>query len=172
MRHWRVLFGRDGAIKSITEIQGQPAVDWIVVRAATEALARKKAMLSYCARKKRQRIAQLHAEGRCKCGRKQDGDRVNCSVCIERAKGYRAKRLRRNAEGTADTHSRDEGARVAAFQGRSRDRRNELRLETLLEVRRWWLESRNVGIFSARLEREITACTGGGEPVNDVLRAS
>lgn len=173
MRHWRVLFGRDGAIKSITEIQGARGRDWIIVHAPTEELARKAAFNAYCAQKKRERIKKLDAEGRCKCGRKRDVEgQLGCSVCLERMHGYRAARKKREAEGTAETHVRDETARVQTYLVRHRERTSEVRLEVLLEVRRWWLESRNVGVFSERLAKEIELCTGGGEPVNDVRRAS
>lgn len=168
MRHWRVLFGRDGAIKSVTEIQGQRGRDWIVVEAETEALARKKAFNAYCALKKRERIKKLAAEGRCKCGRKRDVEgQLGCSVCIERMHGYRAARKKREADGTAETHVRDETARIEVFQARHRERTNEVRLQVLLEVRQWWLEAANNGAFTSRLAAEILSASGR-EPSQDI----
>jgi len=170
VRYWRVTFAADGTVEGVTEIDGAGSSDWCVVRAKTEEVARRRAYNCYCARKKKQRIAQLYAEGRCRCGRTQDiADQLTCSVCVERMKGYQGKyksNLERKAEGLP-AEPRDELARVASFQTRSRDRKAEIRLETLLEVRRWWIEARNVGLFGARIQKEIQACTGQSAPEND-----
>jgi hypothetical protein len=170
VRYWRVTFAADGTVEGVTEIDGAGAADWLVVRAETEELARRKGYNIYCARKKKARIAQLYAEGRCRCGRAQDIEgQVSCTVCIERSKGWRAQHKsnqERKAEGLP-AEPRDEAARIASFQTRSRDRKSEIRLETLLEVRRWWIEARNVGLFGARLQKEIQACMGQAVPEND-----
>ncbi len=170
MRYWRVTFAADGSIERVAELDGEGSADWCVVHAETQEAARRKAYNIYCARKKKARIAQLYAEGRCRCGRAQDiAGQVSCTVCIERSKGWRAQHesnLKRKAEGLP-AEPRDEAARVASFQVRNRQRKTEVRLEVLLEVRRWWIEARNVGLFGARIQKEIQACMGVAEPEND-----
>lgn len=169
MRYWRVTFAADGSVEGVTEIDGAGASDWLVVRAETEELARRKGYNLYCAKRKRARITQLHAEGRCACGRCQDDPQfVTCEVCRERMKRHHERAKERGGE---PGPPRDEVARVAAFQERHRERKTEVRLEVLLEVRRWWIEARNVGLFGARIQKEIEACTAPckaqPEPEND-----
>ncbi|HEY6056206.1 MAG TPA: hypothetical protein VIU86_19910 [Gaiellaceae bacterium] len=165
MRYWRVTFAADGTVEGVTEIDGAGAADWLVVRAETEELARRKGYNLYCAKRKKARVAQLHAEGRCACGRWQDDSQfVTCEVCRERMKRTHERRKERGGQLAPP---RDETARVAAFQARTRERKTEVRLEVLLEVRRWWIEARNVGLFGARLQKEIQACMGQAVPEND-----
>lgn len=167
-RYWRVVFSPEGRVLDVVEITfGDGQKDWLIVEAPDQAAAKRKAFNLYCARKKRLAKARKHAEGHCACGRKQDrlhpsGEpMLTCSTCAERQKCWQDAHKKRVAAGTADTHVRDEAARVAKCQARQRDRRAELRLETLLDVRKQWIEARNVGLFGKWLEREIEALTKG-----------
>jgi len=84
---------------------------------------------------------------------------LTCSVCAVRHEVHRRNSEARLAAGVTD-HQRDESARVAANQNRQRDRRAELRLEVLVEVRNRWLASRNVSLFGHWLQSEIARLTG------------
>lgn len=164
-RYWRVVFDDAGAIESISEIAGTGRADWEIVQAPTEEAARRKAYNRYAARKKREVISRKHAQGQCRCGRPQDRKRPDgtlmklCSVCAERNEVWRTESGERKAAGVTD-HQRDEVARVASHQQRQRDRRAEIRLETLLEVKRRWIESHNIQQFGAWLRGEVDNLTG------------
>ena len=164
-RYWRVVFSDSGGIESVTEIAGSGKADWEIVQAPTEEAARLKAYNRYAARKKREAIARKHEQGQCRCGRAQDRQRPDgtlkklCSVCAERNEVWRTESGERKAAGVTD-HKRDEVARVAAHQERQRDRRAEIRLETLLEVKRRWIESQSIQQFGAWLRAEVDNLTG------------
>lgn len=165
---WRVVFSETGAITAVTPVRFDDAEEgWLLVEAPSKSAARQKAQRLYDARKKKLAKARLHASGHCACGRVQDRKYPDgrpmktCSTCSERQKGYVQDRQERLAEGTADTHVRDERARVEANLGRQRARRAELRLETLIEVRQAWRDARTVGRFAAWIEAEIFAITDG-----------
>lgn len=170
MRYWRVTFTEDGKLYTVREIEGPGHDEWIVVSAADEEQARTKAVRLYCSRKKRARTAALQAEGRCGCGRPLDGELVDvgrhkgkphkrCATCRERTKTvWRPNHQARVADGTAGqgVAERDEGARMALNLQRQRDRRAEIRLETLIEARTEWRSARN---FASWLDREIEELT-------------
>lgn len=170
-RYWRVDFTEAGAVANVTELVGPRERHWVIVEAPDEKSARHKGYNIYCARKKRERVATLRAAGQCACGRRQDsviehGARkgewaLTCSVCKERRGVMREKAKERPGR----THEqamaqRDEGARVVANLNRQRDRRGEIRLETLIEVRDRWINTRNVGLFGNWLSAEIDTLTG------------
>lgn len=168
MRHWRVIF-KHGHVVGVEPIFGEQGVDWIIVEAPDEKTARRRAMSLYCAQKKALATARKQAEGRCSCGRelagcinpRSGGPAKTCRVCTERRKLYRASAEKRRAEGTVGRGiaERDEGARLEKAAERMRDRRAELRLETLLEVREKWLALNNRD-FEIWFEREIDVLTG------------
>jgi len=166
-RYWRVVFTDAGALESVTEIDGPGDADWVIVEARTAEAARRKAHNLYCARKKKLAKQRHHAAGQCACGRDQDRKHpsgkwmLTCSTCAERQKVYNDRSEERARKGIPPgTVVRDEQARVAANLTRSRDRRGEIRLETLIEVRAAWHKAPNVGAFGAWMKREIDALTG------------
>lgn len=169
MKTWRVTFSEAGEITDVTEIEGEGSAEWVVVQADSLERARVKAYRVYCARKRRESVQRLHAQGRCRCGRKQDRPGMkSCSVCAVGDLQQREKRKR------GQTGPRDEAARVAAFQQRNRDRRAEIRLETLLEVRKWWQEAPHTLAFVERMRREIEGsgwASGRAATVNDLEAA-
>ena len=90
-----------------------------------------------------------------------------CSVCSERQKACneRARNRRGNAANddapsVTGVAARDEGARVAANLTRQRDRKAEIRLETLIEVRSQWIDAPNIQRFGKWLQGEIDRITG------------
>lgn len=165
IRYWHVLFEESGALRSVTEISGPGDAGWVIVEAPDEGTAKRKAYNLYCARKKKLAAARNHAQGKCCCGRSRDRKDPSgawmktCSVCAERHKVHSAAHLERRAAGVTD-HQRDEPARVASNLARQRDRRGEIRLETLIEVRQQWIDSRNVALFGKWLQAEIASLTG------------
>ncbi len=177
-RYWQVQFAATGAVASVTELEPGAARDgWVIVDAPDERTARQRAYNIYCARKKAQAIARHRAVGECACGRKQDRKHpsgkpmLTCSVCAERSGVYN-ERSRQRAQAAAKAPAnddapvpsgmaaRDEGARVAANLTRQRDRRAEIRLETLIEVRKQWIDSPNIQRFGKWLQGEIDRITG------------
>jgi hypothetical protein len=172
-RYWRVTFAENGELYTVREIDGPGHDEWVVVRADDEEQARIKATRIYCARKKRARVAALQAANRCSCGRDLDGALVEfgrhkgeshkrCATCRERNSSvWRPNHAARVADGTVGqgVAERDEGARVTLNLERQRDRRAEIRLETLIDVRKAWQDSNTVGHFAQWLAREIEALT-------------
>lgn len=164
-RYWRVIFSATGAIESVRELTSPPDETWIILIADDAAEAKRKAINLYCARKKKLAKERLHANGQCRCGRQQDRTdekgkpMLTCSTCAERQAAQNERFEARKQQGVTN-HVRDEGARVAVNMERQRDRRGEIRLETLLEVRKQWQNSRNVGSFTAWVEIEIKKLTG------------
>jgi hypothetical protein len=165
MKSWRVTFSDTGAIASVVPLEGEQGADWVIVQAPDEATAKRRAYNIYCARKKKLAKTRLHAAGNCSCGRKQDrkhpsgAPMLTCSVCAERHAAQSKACNERKANPPEVPHVRDEAARVTVNLERQRDRRGELRLETLIEVRQRWVTARNVGLFSKWLESEIRALT-------------
>lgn len=174
VRYWRVTFKTNGTVRAVKPLNGPGHDRWVVVQAADEKEAQHKAYNVYCARKKRERRTTLRAAGQCVCGRKQDrllvggprsrkgGLALTCSVCAARRQGHhlnaKAHPGRTFVQAMAE---RDESARVASNQDRQRDRRAELRIEVLLEVRRQW-QRVPTGAFTRWLEDEIKALTQKG----------
>lgn len=173
VRYWRVTFNADGSVRAVKPLKGPGHERWVVVEAADEPAARRKAYNLYCARKKQERKTRCHEAGQCVCGRRQDrlvdrGRRkgewaLTCSVCAERRHAYHE-----NAKGNPGRTfaqamaERDEPARIAANLAHQRDRRGELRLETLIEVRDRWVQSPTRGQFQLWLQGEIDTLTGKG----------
>jgi hypothetical protein len=164
-RYWRVDFTAAGAIARVTELVGPSHEDWVIVEAPDESTAKRKAYNLYCARKKKLAVQRNHAAGKCCCGRAQDRKRptgtwmLTCSVCAARHEVHRSNYMERKVAGVTD-HKRDETARVSSNLERQRDRRGEIRLETLIEVRNRWIEARNVALFGSWLLAEIATLTG------------
>lgn len=157
MKAWRVTFDAEGAITELVEIEGPADVDWVVVHAANEESARVKAVRKYHAQKQKERRARLHAEGRCRCSRIQDRPGFKtCSVC---ANDRQKQHEKRKAVGF-EPRTRDEEARVEAFLETNRERRQSLRLEVLLEVKRWWREADHTEAFARKLATEILDAGG------------
>jgi hypothetical protein len=165
VKSWRVNFAANGSIASVVPLEGEQGTDWVIVQAPDEATAKRRAYNIYCARKKKLAKTRLHAAGNCCCGRKQDRKHpdgtpmLTCTVCAERHAAQSKACLERKANPPAVPHVRDEQARVASNLERQRDRRAEIRLEVLIEVRDQWFKSRNVGLFSKWLERELQSLT-------------
>lgn len=167
-KYWRVSFFADGRVNRVRAIKGPGHPRWVVVEAEDEEQAKRKAYNLYCARKKKERTTQCHAAGKCVCGRPQDracgaGARKGqwaktCSVCAERSHVYHENSKARPARTFEQSMAeRDENARIASNLERQRDRRAEIRLETLVEVRTAWQESSTVGVFSKWLAMQIQA---------------
>jgi len=174
LRYWRVSFFADGRVNRVRPIKGPGHARWIVVEAPTEEEAKRRAYNIYSARKKRERKKTLHAEGRCICGRPQDrlvekgarkGEKaLTCSVCEERRHGYYENAKEHPGRTFEEAMAqRDEGARVASNLERQRDRRSEIRLETLIDVRNAWQNSGTIGVFSQWLKRQIESLTKATE---------
>lgn len=169
IRYWRVDFDEAGAVSGVTEIDGPGHAGWTIVEAPDKERAQRVAIGIYCARKKKLSRERNYAAGNCACGRKNDrADQLHpktgkpllsCSTCSARHQVHLAGHRQRKAEGITD-HQRDESARVAATQTRQRDRRGEIRLETLIEVQKAWIDTRTVGAFGQWLVREIARLTG------------
>lgn len=153
---WRVPIDADGQPGTPVPIEGPPDTEWLVVEADDAEEAGRLARNLYARRKRKQRIAQLHAEGRCRCGRPQDRPgKLTCRVCAEgRARSHEKRSWRSEAPPIV----RDEEQRIASLQQRQRDRRAEIRLETLLEVRDWWQKAPHTLAFAQRLVDEIKGC--------------
>ncbi len=172
--YWRVTFKRDGSLRAVVPLKGPGHDRWVVVEAETREEAHRRAFNIYCARKKRERNAALKAQGKCACGRPLDGALVEvgrykgkahqkCATCRERNETvWRPNHAERIANGTVGQGmaERDEAARIAANSQRQRDRRAEIRLETLLDVRAAWRDAPTVGRFGEWLRGQIEALTG------------
>lgn len=165
MKHWAIAFDITGKVLSVEEVSvSLPAgtADHEVVRAASKGEARKLGYNLYCARKKREAKKRKYANGQCMCGRKQDRPHPSggfwkvCLVCKERQdKVYRPQQAQRVKDGTVGKIPRDEASRVAACSERVRDRKAEMKLEVLMEVRQVWQNSRTTGQFTRWLSEQI-----------------
>lgn len=154
-RYWRVVFTADGKAEGATEIEGPGDAEWVVVSASSVEEALQRGVRRYACLKKKKRIARLYAEGKCSCGRVQDRPGCKtCSVCEEHRKRYR------HPPADGQPRVRDEGARVLAFQETNRNRKQEVRIEVLLEVRKWWRDAPHTEAFIAKLAGEIEAAGG------------
>lgn len=162
---WKVTFlkGKEGRINSI-EPCAAPDAAWAVgggsmyVQAVNEDAARKVAYNFYCARKKKEAIKKKHDRGQCCCGRNRDRPHpakpdeflLTCTTCADRRHAQ--------YERGPTFAPRDEAKRIQALQGRVRDRKNEIRLEVLCEVRKQWEMAPNVGAFTKWLKSQIDEC--------------
>lgn len=158
MRNWLVTFTAEGVPLEATEIEGPGDADWVVVTAESAEEALRVSVRAYARLKKKKVRARLHAEGRCRCGRPQRDGFKTCQVCAEYMKRYRDPKPWETAP--KPMAERDEGARVLAFQETSRNRKQETRLEVLLEVRKWWKDAPHTAAFAERLATEIQAAGG------------
>ena len=151
---YRVALKKNGKIDSIRRVEGPSDDDNLVyyIRAASLDAAEREVYNRYARIKLREKRAKYKAEGRCRCGRERGGNFAMCSVCLERSSAARKKYPGKNGVKGAP---RDEEARVASNQARQRDRRRELRLEALLEVREAWMKSPSVAVFGHWLSEQI-----------------
>lgn len=170
MKFWRVTFKEDGAVESVAEVTGPEHGRWLVVEAADEAAARKIAYNMYCARKKKEAKERLNQAGKCCCGRTQDRKHPNgmpmktCSTCAERQAPMKADWYKRREEAQKTGKPfvkkvRDEADRVAKCSERVRDRKSEMRLEVLCEVKKAWYAARTMSLFGQWLEGEVKKLT-------------
>lgn len=163
-RYWRITFKKDGSINQVREVKSPGHSRWIVVEAADEATAKQRAYNMYCARKKKEVRIRNHAQKKCTCGRPQDrtnGDgtlKKTCSVCAVRQAAWHADNYKRHQEGNFEPKVRDEAARIEKCKERVRDRKSEIRIEVLTEVRAAWQNSNTIGHFTAWLKQEIEKC--------------
>lgn len=173
-RYWRVTFLPDGRVNRVRPIKSPGHSRWVVVEAEDEEHAKRKAYNIYCAKKKKERTEKCHAAGKCTCGRPQDrvvetGARKGqwaktCSVCATRRHVYHENSKQHPGRSFEQSmKERDEPARIASNLDRQRDRRAEIRLETLIEVRKAWEASATIGIFTKWLAGQIVAM-GKGDP--------
>lgn len=145
-------------ILTVSLLQGPSDTGAFVVEADTydqaRSVAAKQLFNMYCATKKAGSVKRLHADNRCQCGRPQDRKRPNgtnyksCSLCSERLKTCPSRT-------GAPSAPRDEPARITKNLERQRDRRKEIRLETLSEVRKLFWELKTVKEFSDWLDKEL-----------------
>jgi hypothetical protein len=163
---WRADLTGDGAVVRVVQVpkpHSTPTRTTIVFQAPDRETAINKAremgFRLYCAEKKKQAKTRLHSEGRCSCGRPQDRQHpdgspmLTCTVCSISQKAHNAAARKRKAEGVV--HVRDEAARVQKNLGRQRDRRREIRLETLVEVHKNFWDMSTVKAFERWLEGQI-----------------
>jgi hypothetical protein len=149
---WRVELDSAGKVVSATVCPGAGITEGRVVYvcAITQTQAGRIARNTYAREVKRAQRAKYKATGKCRCGRDRESIAFKqCMVC-------RARDLQQHRKGPS-CGSRDEKARVVSMQATQRDRRQELRLETLLLVREAWSREPNQAAFSAWLAREVMA---------------
>jgi hypothetical protein len=166
---WRADLTGDGAVARVVQVpkpHGTPTRTTIVFQApdreAAIRVAREMGFRLYCAEKKKQAKTRLHNEGRCACGRPQDrkhpdgSPMLTCTVCALGKKTWNENSRKRATERAAGVvHVRDESARVQKNLSRQRDRRRELRLETLVEVHKNFWDMPTVKAFELWLEGQI-----------------
>lgn len=170
MSWYRLRYSSTGKLLSCEQIEKPEAHSYgvgpstvVELEALNEEDAKRKAYNFYSAKKKLAAKNRNHSAGLCACSRKQDrpntrtgnGFFKTCSVCAERQLQYEETFQRKKREGRLATGERDEAARVNVMQHRVRDRKKEIRLETLLEVRKTWENSKTNGEFTRWLKEEI-----------------
>lgn len=172
LKSWLVRH-RDGTILNVMEVaptgKEEPHINYVIVEAYTKAdaeeKARKKVYNLYCARKKKEAKLRHQARGECACGRpadrvKKDGTPFKtCSVCSARQPSYNEKYKGRIEDGTVGKEPRDEVARVAKNLERQRDRRKEIRVEVLIEVRKRFWDAEHMKDFASWLDENIKELT-------------
>lgn len=133
------------------------AVVYALAKSKADAFAKGRAAYNrYCAEKLAERRQRLAEENKCRCGRDRNvPGRKRCAVCLARGQADKRRLKERRAAGV-EAH-RDEPARVDANRARQRDRREEIRIETLIEVRRRWQVSQTNASFERWLDGEIDA---------------
>lgn len=170
MSWFRLKYGPSGKLLSCDPIDKPEAyatviglATFIEIEATDEKDAKHRAYNFYCARKKKLAKERNYTAGLCACSRKQDRPNTKtgkgffntCSVCAERSAESSLRHLAKKKQGLPLDGRRDEAARVESFQVRNRDRKNEIRLETLIEVRKQWENSRTNGQFTSWLKSQI-----------------
>jgi hypothetical protein len=143
MKRYRIELDKSGKVVSCEKLTNE---------------AKRAAYNLYCGRKKKLAKERLYAEGRCSCGRvndRFDQGLKTCSVCEARAKVWKEASNNRKSK---DPHVRDEQKRIESFTERSRDRKSEIRLETLVEIQKKWQTTRITKHFERYLEEEIQKC--------------
>ncbi len=167
MKWFKVELHSDGTAKS-SEAAEQPEVLRVgnrtfFVQAESPVEAAKKARQfynTYCRERKQAASKRNDAAGNCACGRKKDrphpsgGFWKRCAVCAARHAVHVERYEARKAAG-APPAQRDEQARTALCSVRVRDRKAEMRLETLLEVQRAWEGASNNQAFTRWLREEL-----------------
>ncbi len=175
MTWFRVCFDDKG--RPVSAIECEPpsegfSIEYVFAKNQSAALSA--AVREYARRKTADRRAALKQEGRCRCGRRRNSEFSLCDVCRERGKQNNGVYKRhtqedgkRTRERIAPYVQRDEKARVEKNLERQRDRRNELRLEALLEVRAAFAKTPTMGAFAAWLAEEIRkALSGESRPMS------
>ncbi len=167
MKWFKVELHSDGTVKTCTPSE-QPSLVRVsrkvfLVQAADPAAATAQARKHwnlYASELKRVANERNRAAGNCRCGRKKDRARPDsgfystCAVCSVRQVVHNERYEARKAAG-APLAQRDERARVEACTLRVRDRKAEMRLETLLEVQRAWEGASNNQAFTRWLREEL-----------------
>ena len=178
MSHWAVFFTGEGKLKSAERIAGklQDGSAGFVVEADDQEeavrLARPLWMAysrEYARKKTAERRKRFDAEGRCRCGRprnvqdpKRPGEVMRtCDVCQERSKSTLERYRSRGTKTDSEVAAKGQALRLEHSAQRTRNRRAELRLETLLEVRAM-AEKLKPGEFRVWLHREVQRCVAAG----------
>jgi len=168
MNHYLVEYADNGDVlrcELLTDYKSESSFAF-VVEANSEQEARKRTYNLYCAKKKKFAKERNYAAGKCDCGRENDrngqidrrGHKIkSCTVCAKRQIEYNDRARARVSPVKA---VRDEQARVDACTVRVRDRKEEIRLEVLVEVQKAWQNNRTVGGFTRWLDFEIKLSVG------------
>ncbi len=164
MNWYRVTIGETGKPLSIAKCAAPEDEQTVVyVQASSEKDAWGLALAAYNRERVKQQRAQRKAEGRCRCGRVRDCQWQKCRVCRERENV--AKRESKNQPGPK---VRSEEQRIASLKDRHRERRAELRVETLLQVREAWVKSANLRQFEAWLYEATSAALAGEDKCREM----
>lgn len=186
MNWFKVSFGSDGLVTRCEPCRAPP--DFIrdavarrtyYIQAAGPLQAEERAREHYnlyCAKKRKTVRARNHAAGKCICGRMQDRVKpdgsfyLTCEVCKVRHDMTEARAHNRRVGAVPGV--RDDVARVQACTARVRDRKNEMRLEVLLEVSRQWENARNNQVFTRWLRGEVAKALAPRAPTDTALAPS
>lgn len=170
MKWFKVELHSDGSVKAATETNEafQVSKRVFVLQAESAVDAAKRAREIYnrvCADRVKADRARRKAEGKCACGRPRNrphplgGTYQNCAVCAARIEA-----CRENARQRPVTQPRNEHAKAAACTARVRDRKQEMRLEVLTEVKQAWEDSRNNQAFTRWLSAELAKALAPAQP--------
>lgn len=157
---WFAVYLSRGVVKNVVQVAGvgSDENDVYYVKALDKKQAQKDAYNLYCAQKKKTAIARLETEGKCRCGRLNPDieEFKTCPICRLRAANNKTRTKEKHMTGQPVV--RDETARVEQNLTRQRDRKNEIRLEVLVEVQKAWQNNRTAGGFTRWLDREVEQC--------------
>lgn len=172
MSWWFVTYADDGAVidcvpTKVDATASVAGVRSIVVEAPDRDAAIEQASQlwyrMYCNETKKETRVRLDAENRCRCGRARDRKHPDgswmktCATCAAYQTAANERYQQRIKDGTVGTHVRDEQSRVNLNLARQRDRRREIRLETLVAVRQQFWGTATVREFVEWLDGEIKA---------------